>query len=231
MKTACCLASLATALMLIGAHPTRAQQETTLVDLEDTRNMRFCEVLVIDQGFVDIYNTSGLNECPDEAWSALDPEATASEMGVDAIQKNGPHFWVMDAQTIGFGETKSFNGIDARWAARAPVASLGGSEGSTPYKPFKTCKTQKMIYDAGNKVWEMIDADGQAWILQAHEAEFTLADLDDLGTRMTALPEGWSWRTRTLEDQHVLDLKTEECNMGIGDEFHQYYTLVPTSAE
>ncbi len=148
-------------------------------------------------------------------------------MNVQSIQKNGPHFWVMDSQTIGFGETKSFGGIDARWAAQAPVSSLGGSEGSTPYEPFQTCKTQKMVYDAGQKVWEMIDGKGQAWILQAHEAQFSLDDLDTLDAQMKSLPDGWNWRTRTLNDQLVLDLKAADCNMGIGDEFHQYYTLVP----
>lgn len=206
----------------------QAQQQTTPVTLTDTRDMRFCELLVIDDGFVDIYNTSGLNTCPADAWDGLDPVALAEQMGVDAIQKNGPHHWAMDSQTIGFGETKSFNGIEARWAARAPLASLGGSEGATPYKPFKTCKDQNMVYDAGQKVWEMRDTDGNAYILQAHEDEFPIDTLDDLETEMESLPEGWSFRERVLDRQLVLDLKATECNTGIGDEFHQYYTLEKT---
>lgn len=209
---------------------TSAQQTTTPVDVPNTRNMRFCEVLVINGDYVNIYNTSGLNECPEDAWNAIDPAAMAKDLGVDGIQKNGPHYWVMDSQTIGFGETQSFNGIDARWGARIPTSALGGSEGSAPYMPFKTCKTQKMVYDAGGKVWEMIDDKGEVWVLQAHEAQFTLDDLDTLGSQMKSLPEGWTWRTRTLDKQLVLDLKESECNMGIGDEFHQYYTLEPAGS-
>jgi hypothetical protein len=87
-----------------------------------------------------------------------------------------------------------------------------------------------MVYDAGKKVWEMVDDTGQAWILQAHEAQFTLEDLETLGAQMISLPGGWSWRTRTLDAQLVLDLKAADCNMGIGDEFHQYYTLVPAES-
>ena len=221
-----------TALVASGPQPAAAQdqtpQQTTPVELSNTRNMRFCEVLMVKDGFVDIYNTSGLDECPEDAWNAIDPAAMAKEMGVESFQKNGPHFWVMDSQTIGFGETKTFNGIEARWGARIPASALGGSEGSTPYKPFKTCKTQRMVYDSGQKVWEMLDDNGQVWILQAHEAQFTIGDLDKLGSQMQSLPEGWSWRTRTLDKQLVLDLKESECNMGIGDEFHQYYTLEPS---
>lgn len=210
------------------AQDAASSHTVTMVDVDNTRNMRFCEIVVINDGFVDIYNTSGLNACPEDDWNAIDPTVLAKQMNVQSIQKNGPHFWVMDSQTIGFGETKSFGSIDARWGARAPVSSLGGSEGSTPYQPFQTCKTQKMVYDAGQKVWEMIDDKGQAWILQAHEVQFTLDDLDTLDTHMKSLPDGWSWRTRTLDAQLVLDLKAADCNMGIGDEFHQYYTLEPS---
>lgn len=219
-----------TAIVVSGPQVVIAQQETTPVELSDTRNYRFCEILVINDGFVDIYNTSGLNQCPDDAWTALDPAATAKEMGVDAIQKNGPHFWVMDAQTISFGETKSFNGIDARWGARAPLSSLGGSEGSTPYKPFKTCKTQKMIYETDKDIYEMLDTDGNVWVLQAHDTQFPMESLGDLEAQMKLLPEGWSYRSRTLDQPLILDLKATECNMGIGDEFHQYYTLEPNNS-
>jgi hypothetical protein len=213
----------------LAALPALAQQTTTPVDIDDTRSMRFCEFIVIDGEYGDIYNTSGLNECPEDIWNALDTAALAAEMGVDSVQLNGPHFWVMDEQTVGFGETKTFGGIDARWAARVPAAGLSASGGATPYTQFKTCKTQKMVYDAGQKVWEMLDADGNVYVLQAHEDEFTLDDLDTLDQKMTALPDGWSWRSRVLDAQLVLDLKQADCNFGIGDEFKQYYTLEPAN--
>jgi hypothetical protein len=70
--------------------------------------------------------------------------------------------------------------------------------------------------------------EGQAWILPAHEAQFSLDDLDALDTRMKSLTDGWSWRTRVLDEQLVLHLNAADYNMGIGDEFHQYYTLEPS---
>ncbi|MES0885303.1 hypothetical protein [Roseibium sp. SCP14] len=206
-----------------------AQEQTKPVELEKTRDMRFCEVLLIKDGMVDIYNSSGLGDCPEDLWQSLDPEKMAAELGVEEIQKNGPHYWVMDSQTVGFGETETFNDIPARWVAQIEAKFLGGSKGTVPYTQFKTCKTQKMVYDNGKKVWEFVDTDGNVWILQAHEAQFTLSDLDNLGAQMKSLPEGWSWRTRVLEEPIVLDLKQSECNMAIGDEFHQYYTLLPSN--
>ena len=204
-----------------------AEQAVESVEVKNTRDMRFCEILVIDEGMVDIYNTTGLNACPAEDWEGLDPAAIAKQLGVDAIQKNGPHYWVMDSQTLGFGETRTFNGIAARWVAQIDAKFLGGSKGSTPYEPFKTCKDQRMVYDAGKAVFEMVDADGKVYILQAHEADFPMDTLASLGEKMAHLPAGWSWRSRVLDDALVLDLKAAECNIGNGDEFHQYYTLVP----
>lgn len=222
-----CLVTSAPGMSL--AQDAASAENVTMVDVQNTRDMRFCEVLMINDGNVNIYNTTGVSDCPEDAWSAIDPAAVARQMGVEGVQQNGPHYWVMDSQTLGFGETKTFNGIPARWGAEMPATYLSGSEGSAPYVPFKTCKTQKMVYDAGQKVWEMVDDKGQAWILQAHEAQFSLDDLDTLDTQMKSLPEGWSWRARVLDEELVLDLKAADCNMGIGDEFHQYYTLEPSN--
>jgi hypothetical protein len=217
----------ALAMLSLSALPAHAQLAVFPVEVDNARDMRFCEFVVIDGEFADIYNTTGLNECPDDVWDALDTTAMAAEMGVDAIQLNGPHFWAMDSQTVGFGEAKNFGGIEARVAARVPSAGLSASGGATPYTQFRTCKTQRIVYDAGQKVWEMLDTDGNVYVLQAHEEDFSLEDLDRLDQKMTALPDGWSWRSRVLDSELVLDLKQSECNFGIGDEFKQYYTLVP----
>ncbi len=202
------------------------QSDTVPYTIPDIRNGRFCEFLLIKEGNVDIYNTTGMNECPAELWDALDLEDLAREHGAEMAQKNGPKYWMMDEQTIGVGQTKSFGGIEARWVARIPASFLSGDKGTSAYKPFTTKKTQRMVYAKGKKVFELLDADGKAYVLQAREHEFPIDTLDDLGAELN-LADGWSYRSRILEEDLVLDLTPDLAIHAVGDDAHQYYTLPP----
>jgi len=64
--------------------------------------------------------------------------------------------------------------------------------------------------------------------LQAREDKFPIDTLDDLGAKLN-LPEGWSYRSRILEEDLVLDLTPDQSIYAVGDEFRQYYTLPPES--
>jgi hypothetical protein len=70
------------------------------VAVANTRDMRFGEILVIKEGGIDVYNTTGSNECPAELWDALDTEELAKELGAQAVRLNGPHYWMMDSQSL-----------------------------------------------------------------------------------------------------------------------------------
>ncbi len=123
---------------------------------------------------------------------------------------------------------QEFLKIGSPWAARLPTALLG-EKGAVPYKVFHPKKTQKMIYEKGNAVFELVDPDGHAYVLQAHGGEFTMESLSNMGERMKNLPDGWKYRTRTLTEELVLDLHPDQTIYGLGDEFHQYYTRIPES--
>jgi hypothetical protein len=193
----------------------------------NTRNMRFGEILVVKPGGADIYNTTGLNDCPARLWDALDLEKLKKEFGALAIQKNGPHYWMMDSQTVSLGATASFQGLEARWGARVDPAMLSkAAKGSEPYKVFNPRKTQKMLYAKGKPVYELVDPDGHSYVLQAREEMFPIDSLATLGERMKQLPKGWQYRTRILTEDLVLDLKADQIICGVGDEFHQYYTRI-----
>jgi len=43
------------------------------------------------------------------------------------------------------------------------------------------------------------------------------------------LPKGWEFRTRTLNEDLVLDLRPDKPIYAVGDEFHQYWTRIPES--
>jgi hypothetical protein len=158
----------------------------------------------------------------------MDLEAIKKQFGAKAIQKNGPHYWMMDTLTVSFGEKASFGGIEARWGASIDPALIGKSDkGSEPYKVFNPKKTQKMVYSKGKPVFELVDPDGHAYALQAREDAFPIDTLPKLGEKMRKLPKGWQYRTRVLTEDLVLDLTPDKTIYGVGDEFHQYYTRIP----
>ena len=197
---------------------------------EATRDMRFGEILVFRQAHIDVYNTTPNNDCPAELWDALDPETLKKEYRAHKVILNGPHYWMFDEGSFKYGDTESFGGLEASWVAKLPLrtaikaAMTGGAE---PFEIFTPTKTQKIVYEAGKPVYEIVDPDGHAYVLQAHDEENPMDTLADMGNRMKDIPEGWSYRTRTLDQDLVLDLSPDETIYAVGDEYQQYYTRIP----
>ena len=191
--------------------------------------MRFGEILVVKQGGIEVYNTTGLNNCPAELWDKMDLESVRKQFRALKVQKNGPHYWMMDSQTVSFGEKASFGGLEARWAATLdPVLVAKEAQGTEPYKIFNPKKTQRMVYSKDKPVYELVDPDGHIYVLQAHEERFPMESLPTLGGQLK-LPNGWQFRTRTLTEDLVMDLKADQTIYAVGDEFHQYWTRIPGS--
>jgi hypothetical protein len=204
-----------------------ATDKQQMVTVENVRNKRYGEIFVINQGGIEVYNTTGLNDCPAELWDALDLESIKKEHDALSVQKNGPHFWMMDWQTLSLGEKATFGGIDARWAARAPLSAVqkSGASGAEPYKVYTPEKIQKMRYDKGKPVYELVDPEGNAYVLQARNEELPMESLATLGNELK-LPAGWKYRTRILTEDLVLDLGPAKTIYAVGDDFHQYYTRI-----
>jgi hypothetical protein len=193
-----------------------------------TRDSRFGEILVVKESGIEVYNTTGLNDCSPNLWDALDVDLIKKQFGARAVQKNGPHFWMMDSQTVLLGESASFGGLEARWAARLdPAVVAKAAHGSEPYKVFTPNKTQKMVYCKGKPVYELVDPDGNVYVMQAHDAKFPIVSLAKLGQELKKLPTGWQYRERILSEDLILDLGPGQTIHGVGDEFHQYYTQIP----
>ncbi len=194
------------------------------ITVENTRNMRYGEFFIIKPDGLQVYNTTGLNDCPAELWDALDLDEIKQQTGAMQVQLNGPHFWMMDRQTLALGEKAIFGGIEARWAAHAPLSVVQkGASGGAPYQIYTPSKTQSMVYDAGKPVFELIDPDGYAYVLQAREERFPIPELEKLGDKLN-LPEGWRYRSRVLNEDLALDLSPAGTIYAVGDDFHQYYT-------
>lgn len=216
---------LATLALSNAAVPAMAQEPKPVepVTLTEIRGMRFCEVLLIFEDHVDIYNTSNADGCPEDKWQTMDTDAIAAAHESKAAQLNGPHFWVMDQQTVGFGEIKEFGGISAGYAATLPLSALGSGAGSTPYEPYTSAKLQTMTFKASEPVYELVDAKGNSYILNAYGTEVRDGDPANLATQLS-LPEGWSFRTRKPDEDTVIEGTADTPVNMVGDDMHQYYT-------
>ncbi|WP_234423745.1 hypothetical protein [Tateyamaria sp. Alg231-49] len=217
-------AALVAMCFSFGAHAqdTKPVEDITLSDI---RGMRFCEFLLVFEDRVDIYNTSASPGCPEEQFAAADPVAIAKAFGAKVAQVNGPKFWAMDEQTLGLGETQTFAGIEARYAASLPLASLGSGKGSDPYKPYVTHKSQNITFMADRPVYELTGPDGKSYVLNAYGAKVKDGDPANLSEQLN-LSQGWNFGVRTPENNLIVIQRIETPSNMVGDDMEQYYSLV-----
>jgi len=76
-------------------------------------------------------------------------------------------------------------------------------------------------------VHELVNPDGRAYVMQAYcigvDPTLTQDNLSDLGSRLS-MPEGWSFRTRTLDAELIVDTTATVATV-VQDELENSYTL------
>ena len=200
--------------------------------IDHMRGVRYGEVLAMflrDTGLeAEVYGTQMLNDCPQELWETLNADEIAKDMGAVFTKLNGPRYWVLD----GLGSKvaviepvfKDFNGIQMRRIATIPI---GADFAAGPYTIRNVNRGAVFFFDAGKTVYELVDPDGRALVMQARcigiDPDMTEESLANLGERL-ALPAGWSYRTRVLETELVVDTSATLATV-VQDEFENTYTL------
>ena len=200
--------------------------------IDHMRGVRYGEVLAMflrDTGLeAEVYGTQMLNDCPQELWELLDADAITKDMGAVFVKLNGPRYWLLD----GLGSKvavvdpvfKDFNGIQMRRIATIPI---GADFAAGPYTIRNVNRGAVFFFDAGKTVYELVDPDGRALVMQARcigiDPNMTEESLANLGERL-ALPEGWSYRTRVLDAELVVDTSATLATV-VQDEFENTYTL------
>ncbi|MCV6983440.1 hypothetical protein H7I53_24890 [Mycolicibacterium pulveris] len=182
----------------------------------DVFGKRYGEVLLVRNGpsgpEATVYNTFPLNDCPAELWEKLDAEAIAADNGAVAALLNGPRYWLMNSigkrgrETL---ERKTFGGIEMICQATVQMASMNPG----PYNVNRVDRKAVFTFDAGREVYELVDPDGRAWVMQTWsqtvDPSLSLADLPGLAARLS-LPAGWTFRARALTSPLVVDTATED---------------------
>jgi len=196
----------------------------------DVSGKRYGEVLLVEIGEsgpqASVYNTFGLNDCPEQLWSALDAQAIAAENSAAAALLNGPRYWLMNTiekAPQGPRETQTFGGIEMIKQAQVALSSMNPG----PYTVNEVSRHAVFIFDAGEQVYELIDPDGRRWVMQTWsqvvDATLSRADLAGLADRLK-LPPGWTYQARVLDTPLTVDTTAEVARV-LQDDLTNSYSL------
>jgi hypothetical protein len=177
--------------------------------------VRYCEILAVTGSggseTAEVWNTMGLNDCPQTAWDAIDLDAVQGQLGADQVATNGPRYWVLDrivpGQMTGSLEVRDLDGVEMRSIARV---DLTGADADSPaYVELSVERETVFTFLAGREVYELASPDGSTYIMQSYSQQIdpdqTVDDLASLGDRLD-LPDGWTFTSRVLtEDLEVED--------------------------
>lgn len=200
--------------------------------ISDMRGVRYGEVLAVferDGAFeAEVYGTQMLNDCPAALWDPLDAAEIAADLGALVVKLNGPRHWMLDGLGTKVAPVepilREFGGLLMR---RIAVLDLGQNPAQVPYTIRHVDRGAIFYFDEGKPVHELVDPDGLAYVLQAYcigvDPTLDEAALHGLGERLE-LPAGWSYRTRILDEELVIDTSTTVATV-LQDELENTYTL------
>ncbi len=200
--------------------------------ISEHRDTRYGEIIAVFQSegqfHAEVYGTQLLNDCPAHLWDALQAGLIAEELGAWVVKLNGPRHWVLDGlgAKVAVVEPvlRAFNGLSTR---RIAVVQLGDKPTVVPYTENYVNRGAVFFFDAGKPVFELVDPDGKAYVMQSYcisvLPSISLDSLNSLGGLLT-LPPGWAYQTRMLTEELVVDTSDHLATV-LQDELENSYTL------
>jgi hypothetical protein len=159
-----------------------------------------------------VYTATSCADLAPGSIEKIDVKQLAPTLGsnVKAVIPNAGRHWTMDEIGLEVGEVVDFQGVKLCW-----VGDMSGDEikahFSAPYTVGKILRNTDWIYKAGKKVHLLRDPQGIAWVMQEYTKEvdptLTIDNLDQVGTKLKNLPEGWKFETKVLTKDLSLDTR------------------------
>lgn len=152
------------------------------------------------------------NDVMDARFRALNAETLKKEFGGDGVFFNGPRRLVANTVT-----GMSWDGCKQRVIGTIPLNLDGTFEAPSfdkfvsgppvAYKVLVSKRDSRMIFNAGETVYELITPEGAVYTMFSLSLKVdpknTIENLPTLGKRLT-LPTGWQFRSRKLDKEMVL---------------------------
>src|SRR6187551_888647 len=179
---------------IVAAPCTAGAAVRTATGLHDER---YCEILELKgappNATAVVWNTIGLNRCPEETWRTFDAAPLARELGDTAVVLNGPRHWVIDTASGETGGVRSFHGIRMRRAATIPIRTAAELV-QTTYTDRTIKRRNSWRWKRGRLVYELVAPGGDVYVMQSYsqirDPSQTIGDLRTLGRRLN-LPPDW----------------------------------------
>lgn len=200
-----------------------SEKQSVVVSGENVHGKHHCEVLIMNRdadgpgGAGNYYNSLGVvddvsDEEFDARFRALDPEKLRQEYGGDAVRFNGPRRFLADrftGEAFDEGKVSMVGPIPMYLYGTFVVpdfdAFISGKQ--TPYRETVSKRTTTWFFEAGSEVYELASPEGVVFVMQSAslrvDPDNTVDKLPTLGERL-ALPEEWTYRARTLEEELVM---------------------------
>jgi hypothetical protein len=214
-----------------GKTPGSVEVPSTLTNMH---NARYCEIIPVTRdkntNKAEIYNTIGINNCPEDEWSGVTEDAVDKAYGSQSAKLNGPRYWVLnEIQGEGFtagGPTYVFNGITMAKRGENDTKLRDSTVGSSFYTPNTVQRDTVFTYSAGTKVYQLTAPDGDVYTMQSYaqikDKSLTIGDLDNLASKLS-LPQGWKYSVHTLSQE--LQLKADGVAHVVNDDLYDSYQL------
>jgi hypothetical protein len=195
------------------------------------RGARYCEILVgtIDAGnvHVQVYSTVGLSDCPDAEWSKLDEATLKTETGAAIVKLNGPRYWMIDSlasSTLLDPTVRTFGGLSMRQGGAIDFPLAAAQQQQAPYTQHTITRDSRFTFLAGKPVFELVDGAGHVYTMQSYSTQKvaqTEAGLATLGATLKP-PAGWSFRTRPLTSDLVVQAAAKQATVVQDDDDNTY---------
>ncbi len=206
----------------------------SLAQISDLRGQRYCEILIGEGKLLkgirfDVYNTIGLNLCPQEEWIKLSEKKIKKKWDADFVKLNGPRFWTMDSMKSSLLDPTivRFNGIEMRKAGIVEVGFRDIIGKRSVYKERKVRRNSIWIFNSNELVYELVSPDNKVYIMQSFSTEvkdLTLESLKNLKSQLK-LPKGWTYRARLITEELNVPIPQGLATV-IQDDFYNSYTLI-----
>jgi hypothetical protein len=203
-------------------------------EITNLRDSRYCEVLIGNGSIfkkinMDVYNSIGLNDCPDEIWASLSANKIKKEIKSRFVKLNGPRFWVMDSMEASLINTDivNFDGIEMRKAGIVAITFKDVFGKRHFYKERHVNRNSVWKFDKNQYIFELISQKNKVYVMQSYTTEvlpLTIKDLVALSEKLK-LPKGWKYQARLLKEPLAIPIPNHQATV-IQDDLHNSYTLV-----
>lgn len=184
-----------------------AAAKDRIVNTKGMYGDRYCEYLVLKGTLPNltgtVWNTYGLNDCPEALWKATDVAALKAELGALSIVLNGPRYWLIDrAQIYNPLGVRDFHGLKMRELTTLNIPLVDGVPKQLPYTEVTVNRRTTFTWKAGRTIHELLAPNGRRYTMQAYsqivDPALQRGQLSALGSRLK-LPAGWRYRNRVLK--------------------------------